>query len=248
MIKTVRVKSALMALAAILLNAAPSGAQTPVIEYAYPDQSVWTTKVDAAGNPENPLLRLVGAIFSRADIPWSAQSYPAGRMFEALRVGRANFSMLVDSPALRECCLLSKKPVAGTELRVYGAPEAAPIRSREDLAGKNVILIRGYSYAGLRDFVADERNRMSSHMAATHLDAFRMLAHGRADYVLDYVGPANEIMAAQPNEPLVSYVLSRVDVYLVLSKAYPQAEAVMARLEAIADDLPKEAVLKGTAK
>lgn len=250
MITIVRGRNAIVALAAMLVgvNAAPLGAQTPALEYAYPDQSVWTTKVDSAGNPENPLLRLADAMFSRAGIPWSARSYPPGRMFEILRQGRANFSMLVDAPALRECCLLSRNPVASTELRVYGAPDNPAIRSRDDLMGKNVILIRGYSYGGLRDFVADERNQVTSHMAATHEDAFTMLAHGRADYVLDYVGPASEVIAARPKEKLISHLLSRMDVYLVLSRNYPQAEAVMARLEAIAEDLNKEAVFKGAVK
>jgi polar amino acid transport system substrate-binding protein len=246
---TITIRRAVI-MAVFLALAAPAVAQSlPELEYAYPDQSVWTTKVDAAGDPENPLLRLAGALFSRAGIPWYGKSYPAGRMFEILRGGRAKFSMLVSAPALKDCCLSSKKPVASTELRVYRAAGTPAVHSRDDLLGKNVILIRGYSYAGLRDFVTDERNGITSHMAATHEAAFAMLAHKRSDYVLDYVGPASEVLAANPGMDNVrSDTMSRLEVYLVLSKAYPDAEAVMAKLEAIAEGLDRDAVLKGAAK
>lgn len=143
----IRRGSLAFALAALLIwgTLALLRAQTPPLTYAYPDQSIWTTKLDSAGNPENPLLRLAGALFSQAGIPWSSQRYSAGRMFEVLRGGGANFSMLVDAPALKECCLLSKKPVAATELRVYRAATTAAVHSREDLSGKNVILIQDLS-------------------------------------------------------------------------------------------------------
>lgn len=217
--------------------AAAAADPPPSIEYAYPDQSVWTTKLDARGLPANPLLRVAEALFDRAGLSWRAHPYPAARMFESLRNGTANFSMLVKSPALDQCCLVGRKPVARTELRVYHAPATPPAHGRDALRGKNVIVIRGYSYGGLLAQLSAPDSGVTLHSAVSHQAAFTMLEHGRADYLLDYAGPAGEILSSRPGIDLRHEILDRLEVYLVLWRGYPDAEATMARLEAIADQM-----------
>lgn len=228
-----------------LVFALPALAAPPEIEYAYPDQSVWTTRVRPDGEPDNPLLRLAGALFAKAGIPWHGQGYPAARMFQNLKTGTSQFSMLVKAPVLQECCLVGARPMAAAEIRVWRAKDAAPIHAKEDLAGKRVITIRGYSYGGLLTFLNDPANRVVNESALKHDSAFNMLAAGRADYVVDYAGPAAEVLAARPIPGITSDFLARQEVFLVLARSYPDAEAVMARLEAIADTLDVEAILAG---
>lgn len=232
------------ALAGLLLVTTPaaSAEPPPTIQYAYPDQSVWTTKLDAQGLPANPLLLLADALFSRAGLKWQAHPYPAARMFETLRSGAANFSMLVKSPTLEQCCLIGRKPVASTELRVYHAPTKPPIRSREDLRGSSVVVIRGYSYGGLLAQLSAPDSGIKVESAVSHQVAFGMLEHGRADYLLDYAGPAGEILAGRPHVGLRHETLDRLEVYLVLWRGYPDAEATLARLESIAEQLPANLV------
>ena len=212
-------------------------APPPELEYAYPDQSVWTTRVGAAGEPLNPLLELATTLLGRAGLPWHGRGYPAARLFERLGSGGAQFSMLVKSAALEACCLLSRKPVAATELRVYRKAGTPSVGRREELAGKTVITIRGYSYGGLLEFILAPANRVVHSATGRHDSAFAMLAAGRGDYLLDYPGPAAEVLADHPIAGLESDLLSRLDIHLVLSRGYPDAAAVMARLEAIADTL-----------
>lgn len=226
------------ALAALLLATAPAaGAEPPPIEYAYPDQSVWTTKLDAQGLPANPLLQSAKALFDRAGLSWRAHPYPAARMFESLRNGSANFSMLVKSPALEQCCLVGRTPVASTELRIYHTAAAPPVHRNEDLRGKTVIVIRGYSYGTLLGRLSAPESGVTVHSAVSHQAAFTMLEHGRADYLVDYSGPAREILADRPGMELRHETLDRLDVYLVLWRGYPNAEATLDRLQAIADQL-----------
>ncbi|MEO5337667.1 MAG: transporter substrate-binding domain-containing protein [Magnetospirillum sp. WYHS-4] len=232
-----------LALAGFFWGAPLAAGTLPEIEYAYPDQSVWTTKVTPQGEPDNPLLRLAESLFAQAGIPWRGRAYPAARMFNALQDGTAQFSLLVKAPRLQECCLLSRAPVVGTELRAYRRASVPPIATEADLAGKRIIVIRGYSYAGLRDFIADSRNGVESHAAGTHEEAFAMLERGRADYLLDYAGPATEVLAAHPVGDLRYTVLSRLDVHLVLVKTYPDAQKVLDRLEAIAAALDKREII-----
>ena len=204
------------------------------IVYGAPDKSVWTARVDDHGIPDNPLVRAAGPMFEKIGIPWRAEIYPASRLFQYLKEGRIQFSMLVKAPPLTECCLFSRRPVAAAEIRVYRHPSAAPIKRREDLRGKQLITLRGYSYGGLAQYIAKQAGDIVNHSAPGHEAAFRMLAAGRADYVIDYAGPAREVMADAGLTDYVSDVLSRQDVFLVLSKTYPDAETVMAELEAVA--------------
>lgn len=222
--------------------AAPPAKQ-PELEYAYPDQSIWTTKVDENGDPENPLLRLAAAIFDKTGIPWHSRRYPAERMFNYLNDGTAEFSMLVKAPSLSVCCLVSRQPVVGSELRVYYLADKPPIKTREDLIGKRVITIRGYSYGDLRTYLSDPANAVVINPAVKHDAAFAMLEAGRGDYLLDYIGPAHEVLSGHPIPAIRSTPLSALDVYLVLAKTYPDAKNVMARLEAAVETLNKEQIL-----
>lgn len=220
----------------------------PEIEYAAPDQSVWTTRTNAEGEPDNPLTPVAAALFAKAGIPWHGRAYPAARMFKYLHDGTAQFSILVKSPALAECCLLSQKPLAFAEIRAYHLAGTAPIKGPQDLLDKNVIVIHGYSYGGLLNSQGKEGNRVGNNLALTHPAAFRMLAQGRADYVIDYAGPAAEVLAATPLPGLQSELLSRQEVYLVLSKRYPEAGKIMDQLENIADTLDVDQLMRRSRK
>lgn len=231
--------SAIAFLSGLLLACSTvAGAEPPPsISYAYPEQSVWTTKQDANGTAANPLLALADKLFSLAGLRWEAQPLPAARMFESLRNGSANFSMLVRGPALDKCCLIGRQPVATTELRVFHGPAVPPVRSVDDLRGHSVVLIHGYSYAGLQARLSAPDSGVTVDTAASHQAAFTMLTHGRADYLLDYAGPAREVMTEQHATDLRHETLERLQVYLVLSRAYPDAEAMLARLETLAAKL-----------
>jgi polar amino acid transport system substrate-binding protein len=228
--------------------AGPAAAEPRILEYSYPDQSVWTTRLDARGEPDNPLLRLAAPLFQQAGIPWRARGLPAARLFDHLRDGQTDFSILVKGAALEKCCLISNRPVAGTELRVYRRKELRPITVKEDLIGKEVITVHGYSYGPLLAFIKNPANRIANHGTVSHESAFAMLERGRADYLLDYAGPAQEVLADHPIRDLEFDVIDRLDVHMILNRAYPDAEALMPRLEAIADHLKIEGLPKPNLK
>jgi len=214
------------------------------IEYAYPDISVWTTKRDAEGKLKNPLVKLAGPLFEKAGIPWHPQDYPARRMFANLRDGTSKFSMLVNAETiLQGCCLVSKDPVALVEIRVFHKKGTPAITKREDLNGKSVITIRGYSYAGTLKYIQDETNEIENYPAPNHHAAFDMFDSGRADYILDYAFPAAEVLEENPIKDITYSTLKQTNVYLILHKDYPDAENVMAKLEEIAKTLDKEEFL-----
>jgi polar amino acid transport system substrate-binding protein len=237
----------LMLLAGVASAQAPLRAGMPEIEYGYPDQSVFVATTNAKGQPDSPMTRLAEVLMDRVGLSWHAVSYPAPRLFSNLQNGTTNFSILVRGSSLEACCIFSRKPVYSTTLNVYSIGNKPPVKSKDDLAGKHIITIRGYSYAGLLKFISDPANRIDNQPAGTHKAAFEMLKAGRADYVVDYASAAGDILAESPIADLRANPIDQLDIYLVLSKSYPEAEKLMARLEDIVRTLDVDALLHGRA-
>jgi ABC-type amino acid transport substrate-binding protein len=227
----------LLASSALALTAEKAGRQD--ITFGFPEFPPLSF-ANEQGNPDGYLVRLSSAMFDRAGLHAHAEIYPAPRLFQNMINGSIDFSMVVHNPALDACCLFSKKAVIRDELRVYHANGKAPLLSQEALIGKHIIIIEGFSYAGLIKFINDERNRIISEVAPSHAAAFAMLDAGRADYVLDYALPATQGLAEHPMEKLRYETIGHLDIYLVLSKRYPDAERLLVRLAEIAENLKKE--------
>lgn len=209
----------------------------PPMEYAYPDQSVWTTKKASDGVLKNPLLGVAEVIFSELGIAWSAKPYPANRLFFRLENGISYFSMLVKATRLQKCCIFSEKPITYVELRIYRRVGVASIKTAEDLNGKDVITVLGYSYGQLGKHLDNKKNSITRFAAGRHAEAFKMFELGRADYLLDYAGPSEEILSERPVEGITYDVFKRVNVFVVLSRTYPNAEELMGQIENVAANI-----------
>jgi len=213
-------------------NAAPSANAAPEIEFGYPEQPP-RLFTNAQGKPDGVVARFVTDLFAKAGVPWRAVSYPANRLFNNLENGPTTFSVLVRGPALLNCCLINKNPLYTTALNVYYIGDKPPIKNRQDLNGKRIITIRGFTYSGLITYINDPLNQIGNETAATHEAAFEMLSAGRADYVLNYERSAALALAAQPIADVRLDTVERVDTHIVLSKQYPNAEKLMERFDAI---------------
>lgn len=223
-------------------DAAPAAQRAPSapdIVFGFPEFPPLSFS-NAEGAPDGHLVRLSRAMFERAGLRAQAIIFPAPRLFENLANGAIDFSMVVRNPVLDDCCLFSKQAVIRDELRVYHIAGKPPVKSKEELAGKHIIVIQGFSYAGLIGFINDKKSRITSEVAPSHGAAFAMLDAGRADYVLDYAGPAASGLAEHPVANLRSAKIDHLDIYMVLSKRYPNAEQLLERLAAIAAKLQQE--------
>lgn len=217
----------------------------PKIEYGYPDQSIFVASVNAQNRPESPMIRLAGVLMEKAGLDWYSVAYPARRLFWNLKNGTTDFSILVKASTLQGHCIFSRAPVYSTTLRVYFIGDKPPVLDGKDLAGKKILTILGYSYGGLLKYISDPANQIVNLVAPTHQSAFSMLERKRADYVLDYESAAGDILAEHPIKDIRSHPISQLDIYLVLSKAYPDAENLMRRLENIVESLDVRGILKG---
>lgn len=226
-------------------NSSASDDKFVEIEYGYPDQSIFIATINDKGQPDTPMTHVAKAIMERAGLSWHATPYPAKRLFENLRSGATNFSILVRASSLKGFCIFSKKPVYSTNLNVYYIGDKPPVTSREDLVGKEIITLRGYSYGGLLKFISDPAHKIVNQEAGTHKAAFEMLKGKRADYLVDYASAAGDILAESPVSGIRSNPLSRLDIFLILSKHYPNAEKLMGKLETIVETMDVNQIIKG---
>jgi polar amino acid transport system substrate-binding protein len=218
---------------------AASPAPTPALAIGFPEFPPLSF-TNMQGEPDGYLVHLSDALFARAGIDSHVRIYPAPRLFENMANGALDFSMLVHNRVLDACCLFSKQAVVREYLRVYHINGKPPIHDKNELIGKKIITIQGYSYAGLINFIKDPNNNIINEVAPTHEAAFTMLDAGRADYVLDYAGPATSGLAAHPVKNLRFEVIDYLDIYLVLAKKYPDAERVLARLTMMVRNMQNE--------
>lgn len=213
------------------------------ITYGYPTQSIFVATLNKLNQPVSPMLSLARVLMERAGLSMESEAYPARRLFEKLRNGTVDFSILVKASSLREHCLFSQRPVYSTTLRVYYLGDKLPIRSQEDFIGKEVITIRGYSYANLLQFISEPANGITNMVAPTHRSAFKMLSRGRAAYLLDYESAARETLFEYKISTLNSNAIKDLDIYLVLSKKYSEAAELMVKLEKIAGSIDAEKII-----
>lgn len=203
------------------------------IKYGYPNQSIFIATVNGKEQPITPMLTVAQELFDRANLSWESAAYPAKRLFKNLKDGSTNFTILVRASSLRESFIFSEKPFYSTSLNVYHIGDKKPITTKEDLIGTRVITIRGYSYGKLRKFIEDPKNNITVEVTSKHQYAFRMLESGRADYLIDYASAAKDIISESSISDLRSNKIKQLNIFLVLSQSYPNADETMKKLEKI---------------
>ena len=191
------------------------------------------------GQADGLLIRLAGEVFRKLDQPWHAAAYPATRLMENVNKGITQTTMLIRHPTLDDTAIYGQTPVATIRLRAYWRGDKAPIKSKQDIAGKSVIILRGYGYSGWIKFIKNPKNNIRYNIADSHRSAFEMLQKGRADYVLDYHSPATQALSQMdipsPNNSLVQ----EFDVFFIVSGEVPGAKALSSQVDELLRELPQ---------
>ncbi len=148
---------------------------------------------------------------------------PVSRIYLYLKNGSVDvWPGLTDIPQLQGEVLESWAQPLTVQLSAWYLDGKPPLNHFDDLNGKTVIVIAGYTYAGLIQWL-QESDEILVTEAPTHRAAIDMLKRHRGDYVLDYQAPVQEILT-QPSDSVVreSEVRSRTVAWL-FSLANPRA-------------------------
>jgi polar amino acid transport system substrate-binding protein len=147
-----------MAAAAFFLAIAHTPVQAQAIKAAYVELPPYTY-TDAAGSPQGSLIDLLAKVSADAGYSYTAESAPARRLFQGVADGQYDmFIGIKTAEVFQGTTVASQSVIARIELNAWGIGAAPAIKAKEDLAGKQVIVLTGYSYGGWRAYLDDPVN------------------------------------------------------------------------------------------
>lgn len=187
---------------------------------------------DKDGRPQGILIELMNQVAKKAGYELEAFSYPAKRMAHKLIDGEADIWLGVATiPDFEGKTLIGNTELINVVLNVYYIGNKKVLLDKKDFSGKSMIVLRGYSYGGLINYIKDTANRVTYYETGSHASAFKMLKNGRADYLLDYSIPADRTMRIVKISGLKSARLSSVPLKFVVSRKTPDAPNVLKNIE-----------------
>ncbi len=178
------------------------------------------------------MLDLFGRITDKLGMTYAATVAPTPRVVQNLVDGTADVALVVPTLFTGKDVLIGAADAVVLDLRVYAIGEDPAVASMEDLRGKSVILMLGYSYGAIRPFIMKPENNVKiSVEARSHEQSLAALVGKRGDYLLNYENLISRVVKSQPVEGLKSRSLSKVPVRLIVTKTRPDAPALLEKLE-----------------
>lgn len=187
---------------------------------------------NSQGQAEGMLIDLAALVIPRAGYQWKTTSFPTKRMADSIARGQLDLWIgLSTLPEFEGTTLVGPSTVATIELNSYWLGDLPPIKTKEDLAGKRVITIHGFSYGGWANYIHNPENKIIECRAFTHEQAVNMLKFKRCSYLLNYTGPMQKQLADIDIPNLGKHRISALEARFVVSKKHKQAEKLLQDLE-----------------
>lgn len=166
-------------------------------------------------------------VLSRAKVDYEMSGFPPKRLYANFAEGTTQLLMGSTGNAVIESnALVSPAPIGENLIELYSLLPATKIpASIAELEGKSVIIILGYSYAGILDVLKGKNVEYLT--AANHEAAFQMLGAGRAPYVLGYQGVGDPGIKAAGLSKVNSKAMKAINIYLQIQKSTPNAQAIL---------------------
>ncbi|MES2819405.1 MAG: transporter substrate-binding domain-containing protein [Pseudomonadota bacterium] len=221
--------AALCCTARLVCAAPPAPPVVNVGFYEFPPYSY----SDADGKPRGAILQLTERLLRHAGYRAAFRSQPSARLYAGLRDGSVQiWPGAPGKPELVGHTLESQTTLGQISLNLYFRRDTLLPRIPEDLAGRNVILIGGYSYWPAFNALLDDRAlNIHQHRTGTHIAALEMLQRHRGDFLLDYQTPVEQARRQIGMEELPFMVLQRIPLRLILSRHSPGSEALREALD-----------------
>jgi polar amino acid transport system substrate-binding protein len=191
---------------------------------------------DPDGVPQGLLVDLARQVVPAAGYHLKMESLPVKRMAHSLIKGEIDlWAGLKTIEGFEGNTLAGDSILLQICMNAYALGEVPAISSKEDLNGKMIIGMRGFSYGGWVTYLKNPVNEIDFIEVDSHESALKVLERnnktGAKCYLLDYEQPVNKALRSYPVANLKKYPLSCLDAYFVVSKRTPQARAVLDHLE-----------------
>lgn len=226
---------------AVFLFALISGfcrADSPVVTVGYYDfpPSIYTTP---DGRTEGPLFELLTRMVQRGGYTPQFRGMPIARLYNELREGRIDlWAGAPDKQELRGHVLESERPLAEVRLNLYYRPDTPAPKVPDDLAGKVMIMLSGYSYWPYTQRLLLEPARGVIQLRTHHREsALELLRRKRGDYLLDYQLPIEQVIKKAGQPPLPYVTVESLPIRLIVSRKSADAPLLLQRLDGVFDQM-----------
>lgn len=201
---------------------------------------------DSEGRAQGSILALTERLLRHAGYQAEFHAQPSARLYASLRDG--SVQVWPGAPGKLELAghtLESRTRLGQINLNLYFRPDTLLPRIPEDLIGRGIIQITGYSYwQPINEMFNDPNLHIQQHRTSTHTAALEMLQRRRGDFLLDYHNPVEQARQHLGMDELPFVVLQRIPLHLIVSKHFPGSEALRdgldrayAELQAAGEDL-----------
>lgn len=211
----------------------PSSAQTLKIGYVeFPPM----TYTDKNGQAAGFIIDIAARSLEKAGFEWSAISLPAKRMANSLVTGNIHVWLgLATMEQFNGTTFVGKSVVEQLVLRAYTMGDKPPILTQQDLQGKTLLLLRGYSYGGWSSFIKDPANKINYLEFDSHTKAFERLEKLSQKipetYLLDYKHPSEVVLLELDIDGIQFNQVSSFDMHFIVTRKLDGAENILSRIE-----------------
>jgi polar amino acid transport system substrate-binding protein len=206
--------------------------------YEFPPYSY----TDAEGRPHGAVLELTRRLLRKAGYRGEFRGLPGARLYAGLRDGSVHlWPGAPGKEELKDHVLESRSVLGEFDLAMYHRLDTRPPKLPDDLIGRSVILITGYTYwQPYSGWLNDPALKVQIHRTSSHSSALEMLQRHRGDFLLDYYTPVEQARQQLNMQPVPHLVLQRLISKLIISKKAPNAEALRDALDRAYADLVAE--------
>lgn len=187
------------------------------------------------GKVGGTVLKKLEQVLRELNIEYTVDGFPPKRLYRSIATGQVDMIMSSkDHPLYSHAIIHSKNPFLTVELNLFAHIEGTLPQSEAEWANKEFILINGYGYGGLLPKLnaLEKQGTVILHRNSRHLNAFRMIAARRADYLLDYTMPSRKaIKELGIGHILQRSILYQVGIYVILNRQVENAKQLLDDIE-----------------
>ena len=203
--------------------------------YEFPPYS-WT---DEKGQPRGSILDLTERLLRHAGYQGEYRSLPGARLYMALQNGSVQLWPGAGGKSeLVGHTYEARNSLGDLNLVLYRRKHTPAPRIPEDLRGRDVIVISGYSYwKQINDLLADPALGVISHRTSTHASALEMLQRKRGDFLINYQAPAEQARRDLGLPALPYTLLQQIQLRLIASRHVAGSQRLLDDLDRAYEEL-----------
>lgn len=188
---------------------------------------------DAHSTARGELAELTRRVARQAGYGVRFRPLPSARLYAALENGSIDlWPGARGKPELAAHTLEGRHTLSQINLNLYHRTGTPAPRIPQDLAGRSLILIGGYSYwPNVNALLDDPQLNLRLLRTSNHLSAVEMLRRNRGDFLLDYQIPVEQARQRLQMDALPYQRLAQVPIHFIVSRHARDAEAVVTALD-----------------